>query len=408
MLMRLPIATAVLMIGLLPAMWAQSQSTFQAAYEKNQVFVLRTDVAEAAAAPLFYRGAIEAAANQISTADKLLHSVINASPNSDQAYEAHDLLGNMFFRNGMYRAAFGEIRAALQERPEASDAKQMLPIATALNNLPEMTVASLRPSTLHIEPKSIFLPLQVNGHDAEFFFDTGAGLSLIGESEAKELGIPAQTVEGTMGDASGKGVSGLRIALAKNLVIGGLHLQNVPFVVISDTREPLNTLPLHRRGIIGIPVLLAMKTIRWKPTGSFELGFPGTALNLSTCNVLFHNANPVIDVQASGKHLDFTLDTGAMTTDLNPPFAEALPALVKTGTPEKQTIEGLGGITEGQSVLLPSVTFQIGGGTAVLKPAHVFTEHGNGAWAAGNLGMDLLSQASAFTLDFGAMTLRLQ
>ena len=322
--MRLTIAAATLMmIQLLPATWARSQSVFQAAYEEKQVFKLRTEVTGAATAPPFYKGAIEAAANQISMADKVLHSVINTAPISDQAYEAHDLLGNMYFRNGLYRAAFGEIRAALQERPDASDAKQMLPIATAVNNLPEMKVMSLRPSTLHIQPKSIFLPLQVNGHDAEFFFDTGAGISIIGESKAKQLGIPAEAVEGTLGDASGKGVSGLRIALAKDLVVGGLHLQNVPFVVLSDTGEPWNTLSLNRRGIIGIPVLLAMKSIRWKPTGSFELGFVGTGLNLSTCNVLFRNANPVIDVQASAKHLDFTLDTGAVTTDLNPAFAKA-------------------------------------------------------------------------------------
>lgn len=165
---------------------------------------------------------------------------------------------------------------------------------------------------------------------------------------------------------------------------------------------------MKRRGIIGIPLLLAMRTVRWKPKGSFELGFPGNALNLPTCNVLFHNANPVIDVKAGGKHLDFTLDTGAVTTDLNPAFADALPGLVQAGTPEKQTIEGLGGTTEGNSVLLPSVTLQIGESTTVLSPAHVFTEHGNGTWAAGNLGMDVLSQASAFTLDFSAMTLRLQ
>lgn len=44
----------------------------------------------------------------------------------------------------------------------------------------------------------------------------------------------------------------------------------------------------------------------------------------------------------------------------------------------------------------------------ILKPAHVFAEHGNGSWAAGNLGMDLLKQAHAFTLDFVAMTLRFE
>ena len=184
--------------------------------------------------------------------------------------------------------------------------------------------------------------------------------------------------------------------------------KNVPFVVVSDAGEPWNTLPTKRRGIIGIPVLLAMRTIRWRPTGSFELGLSSAALDISSCNVLFHNANPVTEVRIDGKHLAFTIDTGAVTTDLNPPFAKALPLLVKTGTPEKQTIEGLGGTTEGQSILLPSVTLQLGGGTAVLKPAHVFTEQGNGSWAAGNLGMDLLGQSSSFTLDFTAMTVRLQ
>jgi predicted aspartyl protease len=109
----------------------------------------------------------------------------------------------------------------------------------------------------------------------------------------------------------------------------------------------------------------------------------------------------------NGKHLDFTLDTGAVDTDLNPAFARALPAFVKVGKTERQSIEGLGGSVESQSILLPSVTLHFGGGKAVLQPAHVFLEHGNGTWAAGNMGMDLLGQGPGFTLDFQAMMLRL-
>ncbi len=194
--MRIGVAAiAALMIGLLPTAGAQSQDKFRAAYEDNHIFKLRTEVEEATSAPLFYRGALAAAANQISTAAKDLRSVINLSPQSDDAYEAHDVLGNLFFRNGLYQDAFREITAALKERPDAADAKSMLPIATALNNFPAMTVASLRPTKLQIEPKSIFLPLKLDGHDAEFLFDTGAGISIIGESEAKELGLLATDVK---------------------------------------------------------------------------------------------------------------------------------------------------------------------------------------------------------------------
>jgi hypothetical protein len=59
-------------------------------------------------------------------------------------------------------------------------------------------------------------------------------------------------------------------------------------------------------------------------------------------------------------------------------------------------------------VLLPSVDFQVGGREVTLKPAHVFLTHGLSEWAAGNVGNDLLHQAHTITLDFHAMTLRLE
>ncbi len=386
---------------------AQLPDALKAAYETNQIFALR-DTVSRSHAPLFYRGAVNASSNSVRAAETDLRSVIQHDPHSDNAYEAHDLLGNMYFRNGMYHEGYAEIVAALRERPNASDAKSMLSILTALNALPKMTVVEAKPNSIDIEPGSTFLPLKANGKDLELFFDTGASISVIGESEARELGITTQHVKGKMGDSSGKGVSGFQLALVSDLRIGGLHLHDVPFVVIADSGEPWNHLPKNRHGIIGLPLLLAMHTIRWTPTGKFEFGFPGQTLNLSECNMLFHNSTPVIDVLVDRKHLDFTLDTGAVDTDLNPQFAKAIPALMKSGTPEKRSLEGLGGKVENSSILLPSVIFEVGGKSVVLRPAHVFTDHGNGTWASGNLGMDLLRQAHAFTLDFGAMTLRLQ
>ena len=398
------LAVPILLIGL-PTQ-AQSNS-FKAAYDANQVFVLR-DAIEHSRTPLFYRAAVEASLNRVQAAEKDLRTVIRKDPHSNDAYEAHDLLGNMFFRNGMYREGFNEIVAALHERPDGSDAKSMLFILTALNGLPKTTIKDSKPSSLQIEPGSTFLPLKINNRHAEFFFDTGASISVIGASEARELGLVAKPVEGKMDDASGQDIASLQITLVADLRIGDLHLRNVPFIVVADTGEPWTDLPQSRHGIIGLPLLLAMHTLRWTPTGKFEFGFPAQALNVGTCNMLFHNSNPVINVLVEGKNLDFTLDTGAVDTDLNPEFARSLPSLIKTGTPENRSIEGLGGSTSSPSILLPSVLLGIGGKNVFLRPAHVFTEHGNGTWAAGNLGMDLLKQAHSFALDFGAMTLHLQ
>jgi predicted aspartyl protease len=252
------------------------------------------------------------------------------------------------------------------------------------------------------------VPLKIDGKDAEYFFDTGAGISVLGQSEARRLGLVVKPVSGKMGEASGTDVGGLQLTVASDLIIGGLHLKNVPFIVLADGGEPWIHMPRKRRGIIGLPVLLAMQTVRWTPSGSFEFAFQAGDLKPSVSNMLFHNSNPVIQVTVEGKHLNFTLDTGAVDTDLNPSFANALPDLLKTGQAEHRSIEGLGGSNNYDSVLLSSVTFEIGGQSPTLKPAHVFTEHGNGTWAAGNLGMDLLKQRQGFTLDFKAMMLHLE
>jgi predicted aspartyl protease len=385
---------------------AQTSDRLHDLYEANQLFALRDAVGQSNGTR-FYKAAVAASSNSLELAKRSLNAIIKTAPHSQEADDARDLLINMYMRNGMYREAHQQILATLRDHPNAEDANGILPLATSLGELPAMTLAASKASKLQIEVGSIFLPLQINGRKAEYFFDTGSAFSVLTQSEADRLGLKPKAVDGKIGESSGRGLTGIQVAAAADLVIGGLHLQNVPFLVVSDQGEPWNHLAQEGRGIIGLPVLLAMKTLRWTPTGQFEFGFPAHDLNLAASNMLFHNSNPVADVVVDGKHLCFTLDTGATDTDLNPPFAQALPALLKTGKPESRSIEGLGGSTTGNSILLPSVTFEVGGKSISLQPAHVFVEHGLGNWAAGNLGMDILRQSHSFTLDFQAMALHL-
>ena len=230
-----------------PLLRAQVLDKLKEAYSRNHVFELRNAM-HRSPVPKFYKAAVEASANQVELAAKHLRSIIAASPHSSDADDAHDLLTNLFFRNGLYRDGLKEIESTLKERPEAEDAKNMLPLATALGAMPQMLVVSRMASKLDTEPGSTFLPLKLNGKDARFFFDTGAGISVLTESEVKELGLVAQTVNSTMGDSSGKGVTGFRVVLVNNVVIGALHLRNVPFLVLSDDGEPWNSLPRWRTG----------------------------------------------------------------------------------------------------------------------------------------------------------------
>jgi hypothetical protein len=190
-----------------------------------------------------------------------------------------------------------------------------------------------------------------------------------------------------------------------------LHLRNVPFLVIPDTNEPFVEFGPKEghRGLIGLPILLAMRSVRWTPHGDFEFDFPHTSAT-ETSNLLFHETNPIVQVMAGERKLDFTLDTGAVGTDLNPLFAEEFPDLISSGKKETNTITGVGETRDYESVLLPSVSLTVGGKAVILAPAHVSVAQGLGGvsmWA-GNLGNDLLNQAHTITIDFRVMSLKLQ
>jgi hypothetical protein len=58
------------------------------------------------------------------------------------------------------------------------------------------------------------------------------------------------------------GTIGLRVAIVENFAIGGLRLKNAAFAVLPDSQEPFKDLPDGSRGLIGIPVLLAMEAFQ--------------------------------------------------------------------------------------------------------------------------------------------------
>jgi predicted aspartyl protease len=388
---------------------AQTPEYLHQLFESGKVFALR-DAVQHADVPLFYRGAVEASLNKIAQAQTHLHKVIQSDPHSEEAYQAHDLLCNMYQRNGLYREALREAQAAFTERPNAKDLQNVMPYFQALARFPDMTVAKRRPSTVHRTSGDHSLPFKLNGKDDSFGFDTGAITSIMSDREAAHLGMTTQAVSTKMGDSSGNGVSGFRVAVANDLVIAGLHLKNVPFLVVPDTNEPFVEFPPdeYGRGLLGLPILIAMQTVRWQPKGDLDFGFHSEAAT-QLANLLFHGTNPIVQVTVQNRLLDFSLDTGAIDTDLNQVFAKELPALISSGQRETHTITGFGGTNNYESILLPSVALQVGGKDVTLAPAHIFVANGvgGGSMWAGNLGNDLLNQAHAITLDFRAMSLKL-
>jgi hypothetical protein len=159
---------------------AQTSDDLHKLFVSGNVFALR-DAINQKDVPPFYRGAVASSLNHIQDAASYLHEVIKTGPASEDAYQAHDLLANMYQRNGLYREALFELDAAIQERPKSKELQNARPLFEALAISGDMTVVSLHPTKIHgIHDRQI--PLRVNGRLDNLAFDTGAGIFILGLS----------------------------------------------------------------------------------------------------------------------------------------------------------------------------------------------------------------------------------
>lgn len=365
--------------------------------------------AEAAAGKisLLCEGEVDASFERRTAAEKELRSVIRKSPHSPDAADAHYALIAMDSREGRYREAFRQMKLELADKPDANDLKGAYSLFALLAQFPDQTVVSGKPSTVHSEivDNNLFVPVTANGVVGTYIVDSGANISVMCESEARRLGLKVKDTTTKMFDISGN-LSGIRIAEVPDLWIGKTHLKHVAFAVSPDANEPWVDLPAGHKGILGIPVLIALGAIRIDKGNRVELQVHSLP-SASAVPLAFDDAMPVTQMRLDGKTLNFTFDAGASRTYLNSPFAEAFPKLMQTGSKRPQTVTGLSGKTVQPSVVLPSVLFWFGTRQVQLAPATVLLKPTTGTsnWAAGNLGFDLIKQALPITIDFRTMQL---
>jgi hypothetical protein len=135
----------------------------------------------------------------------------------------------------------------------------------------------------------LVIPVVVDGQAAHYSVSTD-GKSLLSESEARRLGG----------------------ATAQRLKIGNVELKNVTFQIVRADEAPSG-------GVIGLPVLAALKTVRWKADGTFEAGFPSQAKPPNMCfddGALVTEDYRRVGMDGLMKALAVTLDFGSMRLTL--------------------------------------------------------------------------------------------
>jgi hypothetical protein len=212
-----------------------------------------------------------------------------------------------------------------------------------------------------------------------------------------------------VGDSAGASLD-VRIAVADQLTIGRIRFTHVSFLVMRDDQQPFKDLPAGERGVLGLPVLKALQTLRWNREGTFEIGFAGSKKNAKS-NICFEGSNLIIEGQFRQSRINVFLDTGATRTRVLPLFAKEFPAFInESGRKGSDRVTGVGSSVEADVITLPALSFRIGGFDAVLQPAQILLKDttSDTRWSHVWAGLDLLNQARVVTLDFKSMTLALE
>ena len=386
---------------------AQKEDTnLKALYDGHRWFELRDSVRKGGASA-FYQGAVACAFNNVRRCEKTFGDVFRSASGSDDAVEAHRVLASAHFTHGEYKKALAQVDAILALRPTDADALGGRPVIAVIANAPDQKRAG-RHTTVKLQDDG--LPFSINGVHATYWFDTGAELSVLTESEAKRFGLRISSASVRVGDLNGTQVNS-RIAVADELSVGSIRIKHVAFLVLPDNQPPFNHQSPGSRGLIGITVLLAFERFVWGADKSFEIGPQSSLKEMPHAGLCFDGNHPVVQVAYDKRFLAFTLDTGATNTDLYPPFASSFPELIRSATTtDSYKMEGFGGAKYMEAATLESLKFSIGGFPTTLKSVGVLLKPTTDAskFFAGNLGIDLLQQAHKTTFDFRAMTLTLQ
>ena len=388
-------------------------AALKALYDSHRWFTLRETVAKRVNAPTpFYKAAVETAFHQDERARIGLKQYIASHPALDMLVEARELLLGMEYRSAHYQAALLQAQQILAIKPDAKDVADFLPTLKVLALFVRQTVVSDGASTVRFElrDQNLVLPVAIDGSTVNYILDNGFSLSGMTESEAKRLKLSVHRVSTEIDTMSGAPVN-IRIAVVHDLVVGRVHLRNVAFYVLPDDQPPFNQRAPGHRGILGLPVVLALGHFAWQPaSGTFQIFSSTSGRPAPGANLAFDGSNIFTQLIFRGRTLDVNLDSGAQNTVLYPSFAKQFPDIQEHSTTEPHRITGVGGSASIKSFTLPSLSFQLGGVDLALKPATVLLEENNStsAWFKGNLGMDLLNQARSVDVDFGSMTLSLK
>lgn len=242
------------------------------------------------------------------------------------------------------------------------------------------------------------VPITVNQKDsAHFIFDSGAGMSTISSSAARQLGLHIIPSNIKVNSANDHQILA-QLGVADEIRIGGAIFRNVVFLVMDDSLLQFPAVNYKIDGIIGFPVIHAMRNITITRNG--QLSINNRLDNPQMQSNFYYQGNAIRMLGIAGKDtLLFHLDTGAKQSELNKEYYNANKSYIRSiSEKRKYQLGSAGGVTSYKTFQYPNFTLQIGTGKRMLPYIPVYPDkvspYGNA------IGQDYIRLFDQMQIDF--------
>lgn len=247
------------------------------------------------------------------------------------------------------------------------------------------------------------IPVSIGGVLNDFVFDTGANLSMMSASYAKELHL--QLIETSFDLGSSTSITNkATLAVASSLLIGNVELKNVVFMVLPDDKLSFPQIHYKINAIIGYPVISELGEVTIRQNGTMQI--PEKIKKSDLHNLAMNGLLPVIAVETGRDTLSYSFDTGAkQSMFFKPYFDKYRNEVIQNGKPDSVNLGGAGGSVRYKSYRLPVVSLRPNERSVQLINIDVLTSplSDNGDNYDGTIGQDLIAKFEEMTLNFKEM-----
>lgn len=283
------------------------------------------------------------------------------------------------------------------------DLENSLVMWSALEQVPPQRVTIQGTNRLRmIKDKAGLKNLQtVIGKDTlDLIFDTGANFSTVSMSTAKRMNMQLIPAEIAVGTITGNDIKG-QLGVCKMFSLGNIKVEHAVFIVLADSALSFPTKGYEISGILGFPVISAMKEVQLTKDGYLIIPEQETAITQRP-NLAIDRLSPLIYI--NGMHYHF--DTGADETFLYSKFYEENKEEISGKyVPSKIRFGGAGSKAEVEAYKI-RYKFNIMGKDVVLDTVPVIKEKLSDEKVYGNIGQDVIRQFNKMTINFDRMFIK--